>query len=598
MGRRKRKVILLTIAGILGAAAVILLLVRMTAPSKEFTATQAIIENLPEYQDEIESWGYQVSVYDPAKESIEDAGTAMDYTLKNWALLYYSGRTYHPVLILKDSSGGYWFFHTGFDQYAQETTTTETAQLSFPDETEETVQVTRRLTLQKTNLDQPASFLNRSLPGEQSYYDVEVSLYVDARKLDTGEEVWLRKQSNLASTQYCSNNFEEHKLFHGIDPVKASRNSDYDIKQSFSAKQLSDWYHQGLDLQDRLMELYYGKEAWNSIREQEQAQPSFSGIPNPFSSFRVLTMSDQEVEDRLEERYGEPFTVLFSEPIGGNEQVEEIWAARVYTVVPERNPEEIFFAYSTVEGETFGVPGFRKGLSDTYQLDRLKSLLEETAVGTGWAPSFTYFRAPFQETEEHYYSAIRVEMDVTPQNLDDSCELLSVAIQKFVDETGLTPSEDFVNTAFLLRYREEEWPDDYICSVRLDWNDAISGPLDYRAESIRNTMLYEIEDFKERNAERLKPDSPETEPEPSNPTVIFEDEGNRLIWNAPAQPEPGIIRREDGSFQIQGDEVRNPWNEQTQHSDFWIWSEEEQQWTIFVWNGETQQYEPQTGLSA
>ena len=49
MGRRKRKVILLTIAGILGAAAVILLLVRMTAPSKEFTATQAIIENLPEY---------------------------------------------------------------------------------------------------------------------------------------------------------------------------------------------------------------------------------------------------------------------------------------------------------------------------------------------------------------------------------------------------------------------------------------------------------------------------------------------------------------------------------------------------------------------
>ena len=136
MGRRKQKVILLTIAGILGAAAVILLLVRMTAPSKEFTATQAIIENLPEYQDEIESWGYQVSVYDPAKESIEDAGTAMDYTLKNWALLYYSGRTYHPVLILKDSSGGYWFFHTGFDQYAQETTTTETAQLSFPDETE------------------------------------------------------------------------------------------------------------------------------------------------------------------------------------------------------------------------------------------------------------------------------------------------------------------------------------------------------------------------------------------------------------------------------------------------------------------------------
>ena len=192
-------------------------------------------------------------------------------------------------------------------------------------------------------MDQPAFSLNRSLPGEQSYYDVEVSLHIDARTLDTGEEVWLREQSDLSSTQYCSNNFEEHKLFHGIDPIKASRNSDHDIKQSFSAKQLSDWYQQGLDLQNRLMELYYGEANWNSIREQEKTQPS----GNPFASLRLLTMSDQEVESQLEDRYGEPFTVLFSEPIGGDEQVEGIWTARVYTVVPERNPKEIFFAYST-----------------------------------------------------------------------------------------------------------------------------------------------------------------------------------------------------------------------------------------------------------
>lgn len=224
MSKGKRKAVLLAAVGILGAAAVIFLMIKLTTPCKEYTATQAIIENLSVYQDEIESWGYQVSVYDPTKDTIEDAGLPMDYTLKNWALLYYSDRTYHPVLILEDSSGGYWFFHTGFDQYTQETTSTE-----------ETVRVTRRLTLQKTNLDQPAFSLNRSLPGEQSYYDVEVSLHIDARTLDTGEEVWLREQSDLSSTQYCSNNFEEHKLFHGIDPIKASRNSDHDIKQIFSA---------------------------------------------------------------------------------------------------------------------------------------------------------------------------------------------------------------------------------------------------------------------------------------------------------------------------------------------------------------------------
>lgn len=594
MSKGKRKAVLLAAVGILGAAAAIFLMIKMTTPCKEYTATQAIIENLSAYQDEIESWGYQVSVYDPTKDTIEDAGLPMDYTLKNWALLYYSDRTYHPVLILEDSSGGYWFFHTGFDQYTQETTTTETAQLSFPDETEETVRVTRRLTLQKTNLDQPAFSLNRSLPGEPSYYDVEVSLHIDARTLDTNEEVWLREQSDLSSTQYCSNNFEEHKLFHGIDPTKASRNSDHDIKQSFSAKQLSDWYRQGLDLQDRLMELYYGEDVWKSIREQEDAQPS----GNPFASLRLLTMSDQEVESQLEDRYGEPFTVLFSEPIGGDEQVEGIWTARVYTVVPERNPKEIFFAYSTVEGENFGVPGFRKGLSDTYQLDRLKALLEEAAEKSGLTLSFTYFRAPFQETEEHYYSAIRAEMDITPQTLNAYCEALSTAIQTFVDETGLTPDEDSVSAAFLLQYRETGWPDDFLCSIRLDWNDPLSGPLNYRVESIRNTLLHEIADFKKSKAKPLEPDSPESESQPSNPTVVFEDEGNQLIWNEPAQPDPIIIRREDGIFRIQGDAIQNPWNEETQHSDFWIWSEETQQWTIFVWNGETQQYEPQTGLSA
>ena len=62
---QKKKFILLIVMGVLTVFAVVLLILKLTWTSKEYTAIQSIIENLSNYQDEIESWGYQVSVFDP-----------------------------------------------------------------------------------------------------------------------------------------------------------------------------------------------------------------------------------------------------------------------------------------------------------------------------------------------------------------------------------------------------------------------------------------------------------------------------------------------------------------------------------------------------
>ncbi|MCI8727960.1 MAG: hypothetical protein HFG66_18040 [Hungatella sp.] len=57
-------------------------------------------------------------------------------------------------------------------------------------------------------------------------------------------------------TNDCSNNFEECRLWNGIDPASANEYSDQNIKQEYSAAQLLEYYRQGLKLQNRLIELY------------------------------------------------------------------------------------------------------------------------------------------------------------------------------------------------------------------------------------------------------------------------------------------------------------------------------------------------------
>ena len=84
----------------------------------EYAVIQAVIEGLSDYQDEIESWGYQVSVLEKMTTEPEEA-----------QFMRYYWEAAGPVLILTDSNGGMYCFYYGFDQYASERTYTENMQL-------------------------------------------------------------------------------------------------------------------------------------------------------------------------------------------------------------------------------------------------------------------------------------------------------------------------------------------------------------------------------------------------------------------------------------------------------------------------------------
>ena len=74
--------------------------------------------------------------------------------------------------------------------------------------------------------------------------------------IEEGKEIWASSESGHSHTNYCSNNFVDCMYFGGIDPDGANKACDYSIKREYSAEQLLAFYQQGLDLQERLIELY------------------------------------------------------------------------------------------------------------------------------------------------------------------------------------------------------------------------------------------------------------------------------------------------------------------------------------------------------
>ncbi len=222
---------------------------KQTRPSEEAIAIQTIVEDLPAYQDEIESWGYQVSVFDPVRDEHKDTD---EIELLPHALLHYERGTYHPVLILTDQTAGIWFFYQGFDQYVQETIRPELVTL-YHDE-EKLMDVSMMLWLQKDSKKRILSEFNYAKRGKRSYYDMEATLYIMGIEPETQERVNIIN-GGFCSTQYCSNNFEECKRFSGIDPESANRFANMQLKKRYTAEELLEIYRQGIDLQDRLVEL-------------------------------------------------------------------------------------------------------------------------------------------------------------------------------------------------------------------------------------------------------------------------------------------------------------------------------------------------------
>lgn len=244
MKKEKRKRMFWVITGTLIGAAVLLLFLKLALPSKEYMAIQSIIQGLPAYQEEIESWGYQVSVFDPVRDNVSEED--------KFALIHYADGVYKPVLILTNQTNEQWFFYDGFDQYVREETRIDLAPNDEGDE--EMLRIVLQLRLCKTNQNRPPLKENHAKQGSRGYYDVKITLYDDRYSLETGEHI-RNPNGNVSTTQYCSKNFEECKLFYGIDPESANRESNRDIKKRFTAEQLLGFYQQGLELQEKLIEL-------------------------------------------------------------------------------------------------------------------------------------------------------------------------------------------------------------------------------------------------------------------------------------------------------------------------------------------------------
>ncbi len=234
--------------GALTVFTVILLILKFTWPSKEYSAIQSVIENLSDYRKEIESWGYQVGVFDPVSGDMSDEDDS--------ALINYAEGVYDPVLILTDQTGGRWYFYNGFDQYAQETECIKTAPTWGG--SEEVQRIVTEFQLFKAHLNHPPLKINCARPDKRDYYDMEIELTVSGYSLKTGKRVY-GPEFNHYFTNYCSNNFKECRHFGGLDPVKLNNNADREIKKRFTAEQLSELYRQGLALQDKLMALVQDK---------------------------------------------------------------------------------------------------------------------------------------------------------------------------------------------------------------------------------------------------------------------------------------------------------------------------------------------------
>ena len=210
----------------------------------EFNIIQSIIENLSVYQEEIESWGYSVSLLTAEAEPENEA-----------FLRYHWHHCSHPILILTDADGGMYCFYYGFDGY--------TFTVSYPAEVKRTsgeyVDAIKTVSLElfKREMYQTPYWVNPYEADKDSYYDIKVKIAVVAFSIEDGEEN-LSYETGHFHTNYCSDNFVDCKYFTGLDPEHKNRACDYHIKREYSAEQLLTFYRQGLDLQERLIELYQG----------------------------------------------------------------------------------------------------------------------------------------------------------------------------------------------------------------------------------------------------------------------------------------------------------------------------------------------------
>lgn len=215
-------------------------------------------------------------------------------------------------------------------------------------------------------------------------------------------------------------------------------------------------------------------------------------------------MSKREVEDQLEEWYGQEFTVLSSRSITDDYYMDDIWRAKMHIVSPKEDPDTCFYAFNVVEGENFGVPGFWNWLSDTYAADIIGAAFEKQAADTGleYELDYTY---PVKSSSE-YHSHLWITIDpIFPKDLTEVCELLS---RTFADALEKIPGAEGRRTeaGIKIRYRELDWPEEESCLIwiepfsQLYWNEETKThewiSIGADAEVIREYIMNEVNSYK------------------------------------------------------------------------------------------------------
>jgi len=278
---------------------------------------------------------------------------------------------------------------------------------------------------------------------------------------------------------------------------------DQNIKQEYSVALLLEYYGQRLELQSRLVELYH--ERRGEMAGRIKARMCFASLMCALvlllASCDFRLMSQREVEEYLEKRYGQEFTVLSSESVTEDYYDNDVWKVRVYTVSPRDDLETHFFVFNTVEGENFGVPGFVNRLSDTYSLDIFGGAFEMRAVDTDVEYSFNYFYPV--KSSSVYYSDLYVNIEpVSSENLETVCTVLSQAYAGTFEKIKDIP----YGVTVLLTYREPAWPENQSCLIKID--SLYLGRFDTNTETIEKYILDEVSKYQERLASLVQPQFP------------------------------------------------------------------------------------------
>ena len=222
------------------------------AVETELTVTRSVIENLPDYREKIESWGYQIFVL---PQDAEAAGW------RDCGALYFHYDASDTVLILMDADRGMYCFDYGFDRYVLKQARPEQVRKGYGEESIDALR-TAELSIAKRTRHQAPYQENPNKPGTRDYYDMYVSVDIEFFSAEDGKQLFSGGWG-LYSTYYCSNNFADcqwfgHSLHHSNEWI--NERADSRIKQEYSAEELLAFYRQGLALQEKLIELYNAAE--------------------------------------------------------------------------------------------------------------------------------------------------------------------------------------------------------------------------------------------------------------------------------------------------------------------------------------------------